>query len=119
MGLFNFFHKLAPAYNSVRSGLAQAWDTGKKIVNGISHGVDVVDNILNQASSLPVVGSIANTVRGNPIYNVVKEVVHDAHGVVNNPILPSIAKTADKIVSGGLGINSYDTQSVGNKNNSA
>ena len=58
MGFADLFGSLSNIYNTVRTGVSEIYDMGKKITGGVARGMNWIDEQLDQLASIPFVGEI-------------------------------------------------------------
>jgi len=56
MGFADLFGSLSNIYNTVRTGVSEVYDFGKKIVHGGARAMNWIDEQLDQLSSIPFIG---------------------------------------------------------------
>jgi hypothetical protein len=58
MGFADLFGSLSNIYNSVRTGVSEIYDMGKKVTGFVARGMNWVDEQLDSLASIPFVGEI-------------------------------------------------------------
>ena len=102
--MVNFFQKvgslLSNTYGSVISALTSAYNVVRPIVSAVKSGADWVDSALNSVNDIPVIGNVAQVIRGNPIYQEARGLINSADSALR--YANDWAQPIDHAISSGI-----------------
>jgi hypothetical protein len=107
MGLFNWLHTTgAKVYNAIRNGVSTGYHAVKNVVQKVGQVKDVVQNVIDHAKKLPIVGALASAVEAHPYYQMAKKGIEQGTQAFEQgeAIAKPIAEAIDKGASALTGL---------------
>ena len=89
----------AKVYNGIKKGVSTGYNAVQTIGHKIGEVANKIDHVLDQAQKIPLVGEVAQAIRGNPLYNSVKTSIHEGVETLDRIDKPirEVASKVDKV----------------------